>query len=76
MTKLSLSVDIVKTGQMIACKFQFLYEVVMKFYSVETEVLDLATENSKIISPTLPAGEYIYGIGIYAVDFDFCRKRI
>ena len=49
-------------------------QVVMNFYSVETEVLDLATENSKIISPTLPAGEYIYGIGIYAVNFDFCRN--
>ena len=48
----------------------------MNLYSVETEVLDLATENSKIISPTLPAGQYIYGIGIYDVNFDFCRKRI
>ena len=46
----------------------------MNSYSVETEVLDLATENSEIIEPTLPAGEYVWGTGLYAVDFDFCKK--
>ena len=24
--------------------------------------------------PALPNGNYRYGIGLYAVDFDFCRK--
>ena len=48
---------------------QFMY-----LLSVETEVLELETGNNMIISPTLLAGRYFYGIGLYAVDFDFCRK--
>ena len=48
---------------------QFLY-----LLSVETEVLELGTGNNMIISPTLLAKKYFYGIGLYAVDFNFCRK--
>ena len=43
-------------------------------FSAETEVWELANGNNKVINPTL-SNNYRYGIGIYAVDFDYCRKQ-
>ena len=45
-------------------------------FSAETEVWELSNGNNKVINPTLPSTHYRYGIGIYAVDFDFCRKKL
>ena len=49
------------------------------FFRIETEVwthengplLDMG--NWTTTRPSLPDGNYRYGIGLYAVDFDFCR---
>jgi hypothetical protein len=38
----------------------------------ETEVWELENQNSTIITPTL--SNYNYGIGLYAVDFNFCSN--
>ena len=43
--------------------------------SVETEVWELENENSMTINPAVTGGHYINGIGMYAVEYDFCRKN-
>ena len=40
--------------------------------SVPTEIWSFPEENPKTISPTLPHGHYIAGIGLYPTDADFC----
>ena len=40
------------------------------FFSKETEVWELESGDNKVITPTL--SDYKYGIGLYAVDFNFC----
>ena len=42
------------------------------FLSFETEVWELENGNNKVITPTL--SYYNYGIGLYAVDFNFCSN--
>ena len=42
--------------------------------SAETEVWELENGKNEIIEPTLATGTHAYGIGLYAVDFDYCRK--
>lgn len=42
--------------------------------TLATEVWELETGNNKIITPNLRSGDYIYGIALYAVDFNFCSK--
>ena len=42
------------------------------FLSFETEVWELENSNNKVITPTL--SDYWYGIGLYAVDFNFCSN--
>ena len=39
-----------------------------------TEVWELENGNNTIIAPTLPDGHYNYGIALYVVDKDFCKK--
>ena len=39
----------------------------------ETEVWELENEIGTIINPTLPDGEYAYGLGLYIVPFNFCK---
>ena len=39
-----------------------------------TEVWELDNGTNKTIEPTLPNGYYIYGIALYVVDKDFCKK--
>ena len=48
----------------------FGYEDSDFFLSFETEVWELENGNNKVITPTL--SYYYYGIGLYAVDFNFC----
>ena len=49
------------------------------FFRIETEVWThengplLNTRSWTTTRPSLPDGNYRYGIGLYAVDFDFCR---
>ena len=38
----------------------------------ETEIWQFTNGNNKIINPTLPNMDYIHGIGLYLVPFDFC----
>jgi len=40
----------------------------------ETEVWEFETGDNNIIGATLQNNNYAYGIGLYAVNFDFCRK--
>ena len=45
----------------------------MKYFrSFETEVWALEDKSHKIINPTLT--NYYNGIGLYNVDFNFCKK--
>ena len=44
------------------------------FLSFETEVWELENGSNKVINPTLD--EYAFGIGLYAVDFNFCSNWI
>ena len=40
----------------------------------ETEVWAFEDENSKTISPILPPGEFVSGIGLFAVNINYCSK--
>ena len=42
------------------------------YLNFETEVWDLENGNKKVITPTLST--YSSGIGLYAVDFNFCSN--
>ena len=44
------------------------------FSDAETEVLDFINGSKKLIDPTLPDGDYVRGIGLYIVPFDFCSN--
>ena len=50
----------------------FGYEDSDFFLSFETEVWELENQNSTVITPTLDG--YYVGIGLYAVDFNFCSN--
>lgn len=39
----------------------------------DTEVWRLKDQSGKIINPTLTSGNYLYGLGLYIVPFDFCK---
>ena len=52
--------------------YYFGYEDSDFFLSRETEVWELENGNYKIIMPTV-ASQY-YGLGLFAVDFNFCSK--
>ena len=43
-------------------------------FSAPTEIWQLQNGESKIVNPILITGNYIYGIGLFAVDFNFCKK--
>ena len=40
----------------------------------ETEVWNFETGHSKTIAPILPPGEFVSGIGLFAVDINYCTK--
>jgi len=42
------------------------------FSDVETEIWTYTNGNNKIINPTVSNKQYIGGIGLYLVPFDFC----
>ena len=42
------------------------------FFSFETEVWELENGDNKVLTTTLK--DYCYGIGLYAVDFNFCSN--
>ena len=44
------------------------------FSSLVTEVWELENGNNKTIEPTLPNDDYAYGIALYIVEKDFCKK--
>ena len=48
----------------------FYYADSDSFLSFETEVWELENGDNKVITPTLSG--YYGGIGLYAVDFNFC----
>ena len=39
----------------------------------ETEVWTLDNKTGTTINPTLPSGEYAFGVGLYIVPFNFCK---
>ena len=70
-TKLWLWVDI----QPIAGTSCWFFQCFLFFQSdAETEVWTMVNESNKTIKPSLQHMHYTYGIALYAVDFDFCRK--
>ena len=42
------------------------------FSDKETEIWQFTNGNNKIINPILKNGDYVGGIGLYLVPFDFC----
>ena len=50
----------------------FSYEDSHILLSLETEVWDFENGDNKVITPNLY--DYYYGIGLYAVDFNFCSN--
>ena len=52
--------------------YYFDYEDSDFFLSYETEVWELENGSNKVITPTLD--DYFDGIGLYAVDFNFCSN--
>ena len=44
------------------------------FSDAETEVWNFETGHSKTIAPILPPGEIVSGIGLFAVDINYCNK--
>ena len=56
-------------------KFLIFSEFFLFFQSdAETEVWTMVNGSNKTIKPSLQHMHYTYGIALYAVDFDFCRK--
>ena len=47
-------------------------EIYLGNYDAQTEVWQLETGSNKIIGPTVYG--HIYGVGLYAVNFDYCSK--
>ena len=45
-----------------------------QFSDAVSEVWDLADEKNKVIAPSLPRFHYSYGIALFPVNSDFCRK--
>ena len=41
-------------------------------FSAVTEVWDFETGENEIIEPTLPRGDYAFGIALFEVDAYFC----
>ena len=52
--------------------YYFGYEHSNIFLSLETEVWELENDNNKVIDPTL--SDYYTGIGLFAVNFNFCSN--
>ena len=71
MVKPWLLVDMVLTG-----KFIFMIGIIFHdkntFSDAETEIWDFINGSNRLIDPTLGDREYMYGIGLYIVPFDFC----
>ena len=44
------------------------------FSDAETEIWDFINESNKVVDPTLPDNQYVWGIGLYIVPFDFCSN--
>ena len=44
------------------------------FSPLDTEVWEFENGNNKIIQPTLPVDTYVYGIALYVVEKNFCKK--
>ena len=44
------------------------------FSPLVTEIWELEIGTNKIIEPTLPDDHYAWGIALYVVDKDFCKK--
>ena len=45
-----------------------------QFSDAVTEVWELADENNKVIAPSLPYNKYKFGIALFPVNSDFCKK--
>ena len=44
------------------------------FSPLDTEVWELENGNNKTIEPTLPNDDYAFGIALFVVEKDFCKK--
>jgi len=47
------------------------YEI---FLSLPTEIWELENGNNKLVNPIMTDNYYSEGIGLFAVDFNFCKK--
>ena len=48
--------------------------VQLYFSDATSEVWEFGDENNKVISPSLPYRKYFYGIALFPVNADFCKK--
>ena len=62
------------TSEYVTCKISTGRRFVCFSVPVQTEVWDLETGFNKMINPILPNYHFAYGIGLFAVDFNFCQK--
>lgn len=65
--------DIPHQGKSTSVKHRSVDISEMYLSASPTEVWELLSGNNKKIEPTLPS-RYDYGIVLYAVDEDFCKK--
>ena len=66
-----LLVDKQALSKFLIVKKLISYEI---FFSPATEIWQLENGNNKIVNPTLTKNNYSEGIGLFAVDFNFCKK--
>ena len=51
----------------------FDYFLIIDFFSdMETEIWNVTNETNKVVNPTLQNEDYVMGIGLYIVPFNFC----
>ena len=41
---------------------------------LDTEIWEFEAGNNNVIDPSLPDWDYAYGIALFVVDADFCKK--
>ena len=63
---------------LLAGKFIFMTGIIFHdkniFSDAETEIWDFIDESNQVVGPTLPDGDYAWGIGLYLVPFNFCSN--
>ena len=68
-----LLVVLLLAGKFI-CMIDIIFHDKNTFSDAETEIWDFLTATNKVVDPTLQHRDYMFGIGLYIVPFDFCSN--